>query len=96
MVSLPSFVWAHCLVRSRALDLTPQPDGSAQPQQPCGPFARVQCMLPLIDLCNHEAGGACTLTLRDGGQRGRWVQHAEQYCSSRLITVVRLALWGWC
>jgi len=80
-VSYPSFVWAHCLVRSRALDLTFNPvckNGSVEvtTQGPGGEAAgvsRVQCMLPIIDLCNHAAGGSCTLSLRESALGGRYV-----------------------
>ncbi|EIE19315.1 hypothetical protein COCSUDRAFT_44670 [Coccomyxa subellipsoidea C-169] len=54
VVSLEAFVWAHCLVRSRALDLTADQ----------GVFHE-RCMLPLIDMCNHDSNDTtCSLRVR--------------------------------
>ncbi|CAK0779847.1 hypothetical protein CVIRNUC_004869 [Coccomyxa viridis] len=56
-VSLESFLWAHCLVRSRAFELTA---GLAE-----GHALHERCMLPVIDLCNHDGVGAtCRLSVR--------------------------------
>lgn len=105
-MSLASFVWAQCLVRSRAMDLaqhlegarrvaaavtddaTPAAapvaaaadagaSGAATAGAPAGPGGearaaalaadaaaprRLQCVLPVLDLCNH-AGSAATATV---------------------------------
>jgi len=61
-VSLDAFTWAHCLVRSRALDLTAAAAGGGAAGGE-GACVRAQCMLPLLDLCNH-AGARATAVLR--------------------------------
>lgn len=72
-MSLDAFTWAHCLVRSRALDLTASAAGGAAASGAAA-CVRAQCMLPLLDLCNH--GGAAALAvlrlrLRANGQPRR-------------------------
>jgi len=67
-VSLPSFVWAHALARSRALDLGRRgdtaADDDADPATPASSSSLV--MLPAIDLAQHDAdrGGSAALFVR--------------------------------
>lgn len=54
-MSLDSFVWAHCLVSSRAIGLIPAEhaaEGAGAGAGGGGAMAE-RCMLPAIDLCNH-------------------------------------------
>ena len=74
-VSLASFIWAHCLVRSRALDLQ-LGGGTGNAATPGGSGGAAQlglCMIPLLDLANHRSGPAATCTVRlrvrPGGNR---------------------------
>ncbi|CAL5221852.1 g4113 [Coccomyxa viridis] len=56
-ISLESFIWAHCLVCSRALELTAD--------KAAGTAFHERCMLPVIDLCNHDGVHAtCWLSMR--------------------------------
>jgi hypothetical protein len=74
-VSLASFIWAHCLVRSRALDLqlAHGADDAANPAVNSGTAQLSLCMIPLLDLANHCSGpnATCTVRLRvrAGGSR---------------------------
>jgi hypothetical protein len=72
---LASFIWAHCLVRSRALDLqlAHGADDAAKPDGNSGTAQLSLCMIPLLDLANHRSGlnATCTVRLRvrAGGNR---------------------------
>ena len=54
-VSLVSFLWAHSLVRSRALDLRVVGGGGGGDGEGTGGGGEV-CLLPLIDLAQHDDG----------------------------------------
>lgn len=78
-VSLPSLVWAHCLVRSRALSLQLSPAAGgegATTASAASPLGQLDmCMLPGVDLCNHPTAGPanCAVHLRLSRARTRQV-----------------------
>ncbi|KAK9806705.1 hypothetical protein WJX73_010581 [Symbiochloris irregularis] len=77
VISRESFIWAHCLVRSRVLELcrSQRPSqatcsslhaalrGLQLPECMMDRQGSTRCMLPLIDLCNHAPRGQDTCKL---------------------------------
>ena len=78
-LSLQSFVWAHCLVRSRALSLhlpaAGGSEGGAGSRGASPPGQLDMCMLPGVDLCNHPTEGpaSCAVHLRLSRTRTRYI-----------------------
>ncbi|UPQ98949.1 Rubisco LSMT substrate-binding domain-containing protein [Chloropicon primus] len=56
-LSFRDFLWSIAIVRSRSLNLSLHLEGKLQEAH----GEALQCMLPLIDLCDHSAGANCSL-----------------------------------
>ncbi|KAA6417995.1 MAG: hypothetical protein FRX49_11995 [Trebouxia sp. A1-2] len=76
-VDLGSFMWAHCLVRSRAISLPSSIQAAPASQSSAGSADQYggPCLVPVVDMCNHMGqGGSAHLVWGQQHQGHRTVE----------------------